>query len=138
MKKFIICLIFGCLSLPALAQKRSNFLVQAKKTVKQDELRIFPGIQIPLRPEKYTWKTTLKYNGEDFKYTNIRVFSFKGGKRTKVGEIPPGTEVIFNSFKKGGHNFYYSIPFVHSKEGFDPKNQIAWIQGAHIEPTGKK
>lgn len=124
--------------MPALAQISANTIPQSPKPAKQYELRIFPGIDIPVKPDNYTWKTTLKFNGSDFGYTNIRVFLFGNGKRSKVGEIAPGTEVKLLTFRKGGTNIYYSVPYVHSPENGNTKDQVAWIQGAHIEATGKK
>lgn len=94
---------------------------------------LLPGLQIPTKPENYTFKATTKYNGNDLGFTNIRVFRFINSRRATVGEIPAGTEVKITEVRKAGSNIYYSLPFVHSPKGVNPDKQYAWIQGGHLE-----
>jgi len=137
MLRILLCLIIASQTVTAMAQKKKFWHThpQPPRATKADPLRVFPGIQIPNKPERYTWQTTLKYNGKDSGYSNIRLFLFDGNRRSQVGDIPAGTKIELNEVRQGGSNLYYSVPFVYNAEGANPQEQYAWIQGAHIEPT---
>jgi hypothetical protein len=135
----VIVLSLGILTGPALARIGKYTEIPRAKPVVGDEKDITPGFEVPEYPDRYVWKTTLKYNGNDLGFTNIRVFLFtSSGRSGAVGEIPAGTEVEIKEVKAAGGNLYYSVPFVHNPKGINPDQQYAWVQGAHLYAASKR
>ena len=101
-------------------------------------LAVFPSVEIPINPEKYTWRITGKdSHGKVIHPDSVPIYSLDTGRRSIVGQLPVGTEVKLTLVTHYRHLLYYAVPF--SGTGSPPQtrspseNNQAWISGESIE-----
>lgn len=95
-----------------------------------DPMRIHPGIEVPDHPERIVWKVTAPAN--EPKLTIVPVYDFTGGRGSKIGNIPMGTELTLNEFRAVGRVNYYPVKFTPAGGA----ERIAWVSGSYIAPAG--
>ena len=96
-----------------------------------DPMHVNPAFQVVENPERYTWKITGKIQGKQVYAQSVPVYSFgeDGYDRpTRVGEIPVGTEVKLDAFRRVGNLIFYAVPYPASK-------LPVYVSGQVIEPV---
>jgi hypothetical protein len=118
---------------PASGKKKVYFTYPQPPKVKPDDpMRVDPGTQVPEHPERYVWKVSGKIRGKVVYPSAVPVYAFDdfgGGRPTRIGEVPVGTEVKLETIHPGGRIHYYVVPFSGS-------TRTAWMNGLYIEPAG--
>lgn len=94
-----------------------------------DPMRINPGVTIPFKPERFTWKVAAPKN--EPKITVVPVFSFAGGRMSKIGNVDLGTPLTLDEVRQAGRTHYYTLKFTPP----GGTETTAWINGNYVVPT---
>jgi hypothetical protein len=124
-------LVSGSLiSAPGMAQKKIHYTYPMPRPVKPaDPLNVNPGFQVPEFQDNYQFVSApSKYMGTE----EIGVFSLDGGRRAKIGTMPPGTAIKMTSITVVGKTIYYAVPWQIPGAG---RPQFAWVSGLNIKAS---
>lgn len=99
-----------------------------RKVVAADPLNINLGVQVPIGSERYQFVTApSKFIGSD----EISVYYIDSSRRkSKIGSIPPGTEVKLTSIAAIGRTIYYEIPWTGTGS-----TKTAWVSGYNLKAS---
>ena len=100
------------------------------KTQPSDPMRMFPGFEVPDRPERFQWKIAAPKN--DSKITIVPVYDLSGGRLSKIGNVPIGTVVTLDNILLIGKAHFYTLKFK-PESGAE---KTAWVSGMYIAPSG--
>jgi hypothetical protein len=99
---------------------------------------INPGTDVPLAPDKQTWKLTAKFGGGTQLGTAVPVYSFDGrGERSEVGKVPEGEIIKLDEVRSFAKRHYYVYAWKGQADiGKFGRNPTFWVDGNNIEHAG--
>jgi hypothetical protein len=139
--RFIALLIFfATCSDAALAYEGSRYTYpQPPRPRPSDPMRVYPGVEIPQQPERFSWEITDLVNGKPIGTGGVKVYHFDDfGRGAAVGNVPAGTPITLDEVKLVGKTHYYSLKW--DGPGAKPGQFVkkAWVSGLYIKPVAKK
>lgn len=137
-------------SLPPKAKTQSknarlghfNTHPMAPKAKPRDPMLVAAAYALPLRHERYAWKTTGKNPQGKIRYTgSVPVYFLDSYHRREIGQIPIGTEIKLDQVTHFRGVLHYAVPF--KSQQLDPVEMVgwrglAWVSGETIEATAFK